>query len=187
MHLRAFLCCLALILIQGRDAEAFQRGRRGPSQAQIKAAQEQMAYTQLEMIRYQAEVAKKNQEIYTSFDEDGDGTLHGPEKSRYDKHMHDIQTGKAPNPLAGIPPVGKGPKPKSSVDELKKQSAHYNAAVLAKQQELVASFDENGNGHLEGAEKSKFDKLMHDIQSGKAPNPFAALAAPSGSTAAAKK
>lgn len=179
----ASLGCLALVLMQGRAAEAFQRGCRGPSAAQIKAVQEQMAYMQLETVRYQAEIAQKNQEIYKSFDENGDGTLRGVEKSRYDKHMHEIQTGKAPNPFAGIPPVGKGPRPKSAIDELKKQASHYNAAVLAKQQELFASFDENGNGHLEGAEKSKFDKLMNDIQSGKAPNPFAALAAPSGSAA----
>ena len=172
-----FCLCLIAAGFPCRVSEA-RPTNRGPSAAQIKAMQEQMAYMQLETIRYQAEVAKKNQEIYTSFDEDGDGTLRGGEKSRYDKHMHEIQTGKAPNPCASIPPVGKGPRPKSPMDELKKQSAHYNAAVLAKQQELFASFDENGNGHLEGPEKSKFDKLMNDIQSGKAPNPFAVLAAP---------
>ena len=171
------LCCLVAILAHCGISEAYPR-RRGPSPAQIKAMQEQAAYMQLEMVRYQAEIAQKNEEIYKSFDQDSDGALRGGEKSRYDKHMHEIQTGKAPSPYATIQPVGKGPRPASAVTELKKRAAEYQSDVLAKQQELFASFDENGNGHLEGPEKSKFDKLMNDIQSGKAPNPFAVLAAP---------
>lgn len=171
------VACVAAILAACSVADARPR-RRGPSPAQIKAKQEQMAYMQLEMVRYQGEIAQKNQEIYKSFDQDGDGVLRGGEKSRYDKHMHEIETGKAPSPFAAIQPVGKGPRPKSPVDELKRRSAEFKSDVVAKQQELFRAYDENGNGHLEGPEKSKFDKLMNDIQSGKAPNPFAVLAAP---------
>jgi hypothetical protein len=168
---------VAAVLAACSVADARPR-RRGPSPDQIKAMQSQMSYMQLKMIRYQAEIAQKNQEIYKSFDQDGDGMLQGGEKARYDRHLHAIQTGKAPNPFATIQPVGKGPRPKSPVDELKRRAAEYKSDVVAKQQELFSSFDENGNGHLEGPEKSKFDKLMNDIQSGKAPNPFAVLAAP---------
>ena len=171
------LCALFASLSSCVVAEARPR-YRGPSPAQIKAMQDQAAYMQLETARYQGEIAQKKDEIYKSFDQDGDGILRGGEKSRYDKHVHEIQTGKAPNPFAAILPVGKGPRPASPVDELKKRSAEYKADVIAKQQELFASFDENGNGHLEGPEKSKFDKLMNDIQTGKAPNPFLELAAP---------
>lgn len=168
---------IALSLALAPVGAAAQR-RRGPSPAQIKAMQEQAAYMQLEMVRYQAEIAEKNVEIYKSFDQDGDGQLRGGEKSRYDKHVHEIQTGKAPNPFAAIQPVGKGPRPKSPLAELKKRAAEYQSDVVSKQLEIFNSFDENGNGHLEGPEKTKFDKLMNDIRSGRAPNPFAALAAP---------
>lgn len=168
--------CLVTVLVCPTVAEARPRG---PSAAQIRArikkAQEQMAYMQLEMARYQGEMAAKQQEIYKTFDADGDGELKGGEKSRYDVHMHAIQKGTMPNPFASITPVGKGPRPASPIDELKKRTAEYQSDVLAKQQEIFRSFDENGNGHLEGAEKSKFDQHMHHIQTGAAPNPFVAL------------
>ena len=65
---------------------------------------------QQEMVRYQTEVATKEREFYLSFDQNGNGHLEGGEKARYDKHMHAVQTGKEPNPLTTIAPVGKGPK-----------------------------------------------------------------------------
>lgn len=176
------LCCLLVALVQDGVAEAASRGR-GPSPAQIKAMQENMAYQQLEVVRVQAEIAEKQGEIYKSFDQDGDGKLTGGEKARYDKHMHDIQTGKVPSPFAMIQPLGKGPKPKSAVDELKKRGAQFQADFQAKQVEIFNKYDENGNGHLEAAEKAKYDKYVNDVQTGKAPNPFTALAAPSQATA----
>lgn len=178
----AAVSCAAVLAAACCVAEAAPRRRR-PSAAQVKAAQDQVAYMQLEMVRYQAEMAQKHEEIYRSFDQDGDGLLKGGEKSRYDKFVHEIQTGKAPNPFASILPVGKGPRPKSPTDELKKRASQYNSDVVAKQQEIFNSFDEDGNGHLEGPEKSRFDKYMNDVQSGKAPNPFTALAAPAHATA----
>lgn len=161
------------VLLSGVSAAAPSRSSRA---AQIKARQEQAAYMQLEMVRYQSDMARINQEIYQSFDEDGDGTLKGPEKAKYDKHMRAIQSGKEPNPFAAILPVGQGPRPKSPMEELKKRAQEYQSDVVAKQQEIYSSFDANGNGNLEGPEKAKFDKYMRDVQSGKAPNPFAALA-----------
>ena len=83
---------------------------RRPSAAQIKQMQDQMKYMQQEVIRYQTEVAAKQREIYTSFDENGNGHLEGGEKARFDKYMHAVQKGTEPNPLANIAPVGKGPK-----------------------------------------------------------------------------
>jgi hypothetical protein len=83
---------------------------RRPSAAQIKQMQEQAKYMQQEVIRYQTEVAAKEREFYLSFDQNGNGHLEGGEKARYDKHLHAVQTGKEPNPLATVAPVGKGPK-----------------------------------------------------------------------------
>ncbi|MFM9059662.1 MAG: hypothetical protein ACKOSQ_11155 [Planctomycetaceae bacterium] len=177
----ATLGCLALFLTQGHDAPAFQQGRRGPSASQIKAMQNQMAYMQLEVVRFQAETAQKQEELYKSFDQDGDGKLTGAEKTRFDKHVRDIQTGKAPNPFAMIQPVGKGPKPRSPTDELKKRGSAYLTAFHAKQREIFNTYDENGNGELEGVEKAKYDKFVRDVEAGRIPNPFATLAAPSAS------
>lgn len=90
--------CLLLGVTLCNPSEA-ARPRR-PSAAQIKRMQEQMAFMQLEMVRYQSEMAAKQQEIYKSFDDNGDGHLTGAEKARFDKHMHAIQTGAVPNPFA---------------------------------------------------------------------------------------
>jgi Ca2+-binding EF-hand superfamily protein len=129
---------------------------------------------QLEMLRYQSEMAAKLQEISKSFDENGDGRLTGGEQGRYEKHMREIRTGKVVNPFAAITPLGMGKRPKSPIAELERQAASHNAAVLAKQREIYNSFDENGDGNLTGAEKARFDKHMHAIQTGAVPNPFAA-------------
>jgi hypothetical protein len=88
------------------------RGRsRGPSPQQIQKMKEEMAYRQQEYTRVQTEVAAKEREIFQQFDENGDGRLFGAERSKYDKHMYEIRSGKAPNPLATIAPLGSGPRP----------------------------------------------------------------------------
>ena len=86
------------------------RPRRGPSPAQIKKMKEEMEYRQREIMRVQSEVAAKEREVFQKFDENGDGRLLGPERSKYDKHLYEIRTGKAPNPLAEIKPLGQGPR-----------------------------------------------------------------------------
>ena len=174
------LAFVSAALLLCHDAEA-ARPRR-PSAAQIKKMQEQVAFMQLEMARYQSEMAAKQQELQKSFDENGNGQLEGVEKARFAKHMHAIQTGKEPNPFAMIAPVGKGPRPKDPLNELKEQALRYKAGILQKQQEIYRSFDENGNGHLDGPEKSRFDKHMHAIQTGAKPNPFATIS-PNGDAA----
>jgi len=167
------LFCMLIAVFSSAAAEAARPRRL--SAAQIKKNQEQVAFMQLEMMRYQSEMTAKQQEVYRSFDENGNGHLEGGEKARFDKRMHAIQTGAEPNPFAFIVPVGKGPRPKSPLDELKQKALRYKAEAIAKQQEIYRSFDENGNGHLEGGEKARFDKHMYAIQTGAEPNPFAAL------------
>jgi hypothetical protein len=98
----------AAALIHPRVAEAWQR--RGPSPAQIKQMKEELAYRQREMDRVQKEVAAKEREFYLSFDENGNGKLEGGEKARFQKELHAIRKGKAPNPLADIVPPGQGPR-----------------------------------------------------------------------------
>ncbi len=102
------LCWTALSLVPA-TADARPR-RRGPSPEQIKKMQEEMAYRQREYQRVQAEVAAKYQELFKQFDENGDGRLFGPERSKYDKHLQAIRDGKVPNPLASITPLGMGPR-----------------------------------------------------------------------------
>ena len=94
--------------ISGVPAEAARP--RGPSAAQIKKMREEMEYRQQEVLRVQQEVAAKERELYLSFDENGNGRLEGAEKAKYDKQLHAIRTGKAPNPLATILPPGRGPR-----------------------------------------------------------------------------
>jgi hypothetical protein len=100
----------AVIIMVAMCCPAEAARPRRPSAAQIKQMQERAKYMQQEMVRYQTEVAAKEREFYLSFDQNGNGHLEGGEKARYDKHMHAVQTGKEPNPLATIAPVGKGPK-----------------------------------------------------------------------------
>lgn len=69
-----------------------------------------MAYRQREILRVQAEVAAKERELFSQFDVDGNGRLLGAERSKYDKRLYEIQSGKAPNPLAAIVPLGRGPR-----------------------------------------------------------------------------
>ena len=45
--------------------------------------------------------------------------------------------------------------------------------TAAKEKELVAKFDENGDGKLVGKERSMYDAHLRDIRFGRAPNPFA--------------
>lgn len=96
------------------EAEAYQQRRRPNPQAQrrqqeaMKKAQAQMKAYQEDVLRYQREMAAKNEEIMKRFDENGDGRLLGPEKSKYDKYMYDVQKGKEQNPFADIKPPGQG-------------------------------------------------------------------------------
>lgn len=104
------LVLFGLLITLAPTAEAFQRGRRGPSAAQVKKMKEEMAYRQREMQRVQTEWAAKEKELFDQFDENKDGRLLGPEKSKYNKHREQIRTGKAPNPFATILPPGQGPR-----------------------------------------------------------------------------
>ena len=114
-HCEAFIRLTAVLVIAlacgilDCTAEAAPRARR-PSAAQTKKMKEQMQYAQQEMMRYQTAVMAKEREVYLSYDENGNGHLEGAEKAKYDKFVHAAQTGKVPNPLATIVPLGQGPK-----------------------------------------------------------------------------
>jgi len=179
------LTAAAVVFLIASDAEARPRSY-GPSPAQIKKMQENAAYMQLEMVRYQTELARVHKEVARPFDTNGNNHLEGAEKSLYDKHMHAIETGKAPNPFATIAPPGKGPRPAKPIDELKRRGQSYQSQIMAKQREIFASFDRDSDGHLEGVERSLFDKHMRDIQAGRIPNPFAEIN-PLGQPATASK
>lgn len=104
---------LSLLLAAGIVAAwcppaAAARPRR-PSAAQMKKMQQQMEYVQQEMMRYRNEMATKEKEIFSSYDENGNGKLEGAEKAKFNKYMGEVKSGKAPNPFSGIAPPGKGP------------------------------------------------------------------------------
>lgn len=105
------LAVLAALFVMNPDAEA-RPGR--PSAAQVKKMKEEMAYRQREVQRVQTEWMAKEKELFDQFDENKDGRLLGPERSKYDKHREQIRTGKAPNPFATILPLGQGPRTPTS-------------------------------------------------------------------------
>ena len=110
-----FCLAIAIVVSAASSADAGRsRGRRGPSPQQIQKMKEEMAYRQREIQRVQTEVAAKERELFLQFDENGDGRLLGAERSKYDKRVYEIQSGKAPNPLAGIAPLGSGPRDSNS-------------------------------------------------------------------------
>jgi hypothetical protein len=105
---RGILCLVAALvglMLLPPEAEANQRRRQRES---MQKAQAQMKAYQEDVLRYQREMAAKNEEIMKRFDENGDGKLLGPEKSKYDKYMYDVQKGKEQNPFADIKPPGQG-------------------------------------------------------------------------------
>jgi hypothetical protein len=104
------LCGMAFVLVSVTAEAKPQQKRRGPSPEQIKKMKEEMAYRQREYQRVQTETAAEYQELFKQFDENGDGRLFGPERSKYDKHLQEIRDGKVPNPLATITPLGQGPR-----------------------------------------------------------------------------
>lgn len=78
----------------------------------------------------------------------------------------------------------RGPSPEQ-IKKLKEEMAYRQKEVLRVQQEVAAkerevylSFDENGNGKLEGAEKAKYDRQLREIRTGKAPNPLTTITPP---------
>lgn len=103
------IAALGIVGVLAGSAHA-QRSRR-PSAAQraaAKRAQQQMQAYQRDVQRYQREMADKQAEIVQQHDENGDGRLQGPEKSKFDKYMFEVQKGRQPNPFAGIAPPGQG-------------------------------------------------------------------------------
>ena len=66
-------------------------------------------------------------------------------------------------------------KMKEEMGYRQREMARVQQEVAAKERELYLSFDENGNGKLEGAEKAKYEKQLQAIRSGKAANPFASI------------
>ena len=98
------------LTILAPEAGAYQRRRPNNQRQQqaMRKAQEQMKAYQEDVLRYQREMAAKNEEIMKRFDENGDGKLLGPEKSKYDKYVHDVQRGKEQNPFSDIKPPGQG-------------------------------------------------------------------------------
>jgi len=90
----------------------------------------------------------------------------------------------------------RGPSPeqvkklKAELEYRQKEMLRVQQEIAAKERELYLSFDENGNGKLEGAEKAKYDKQLHAIKTGKAANPLSTIAPPGQGprdTAATKK
>lgn len=59
---------------------------------------------------------------------------------------------------------------------LQQDAVRYQREVAAKEREIFTSFDTNNNGHLEGAEKARYDKYIHAVKQGRELSPFAGIA-----------
>ena len=59
---------------------------------------------------------------------------------------------------------------------MQQEMMRYQWEVAAKEREVYLSFDENGNGRLEGGEQSRFKSYMHAVKQGKKPNPLDLIA-----------
>ena len=75
----------------------------------------------------------------------------------------------------------RGPSPEQ-IKKMKEEMAYrqreyqrVQTETAAKYQELFKQFDENGDGRLFGAERSKYDKHLQEIRDGKVPNPLATI------------
>jgi len=59
---------------------------------------------------------------------------------------------------------------------MQQDTLRYQTEVAAKLREIYLSFDRNGNQHLEGGEKARYDSYMHAVAKGTEPNPLATIA-----------
>jgi len=106
---------VCFVVVTGADAQSRRNNKQSAAQrAAMQKAREQMQAYQKDVMRFQKEMADKHAEIAKQFDENGDGQLKGAEKSKYDKHMFEIQKGRIANPFAGIVPPGQGPEMKAA-------------------------------------------------------------------------
>jgi len=79
---------------------------------------------------------------------------------------------------AARPRRGLSAAQKKELEYQRREIDRYQREVVAKEREVYLSFDENGNGHLEGAEKAKYDKLARQVQLGTARNPLSSIVPP---------
>ena len=93
----AFSCLLSFA---GNMAEA--RGSRGPSAAQIKAAQAKVKAQQEAQQAYQAAYDKRTKEIFNRYDLDKNGKLDSTEKPSFDRYWREVKLGKADDPYANL-------------------------------------------------------------------------------------
>lgn len=114
-HARFATLLVAACLVGGVAAPAAHAQRGRPSAAQRKKqqeaarkAQEKMRAYQADVARHQREMAARQVEVEKRFDENGDGRLFGVERSKYDKYMEAVRTGREANPFADIKPPGQG-------------------------------------------------------------------------------
>ena len=69
-------------------------------------------------------------------------------------------------------------KMREQMQYAQQEMLRYHNETAAKEREVYLSFDENGNGKLEGAEKAKYDKYCNEVRKGKVPNPLSGIAPP---------
>lgn len=65
---------------------------------------------------------------------------------------------------------------KDQAESMQREMVRYQMEVAAKEREISLSFDQNGNGRLEGGEKARFDSSTHAVKQGKKPNPLESIA-----------
>jgi hypothetical protein len=65
---------------------------------------------------------------------------------------------------------------KEQAGHLQREMVRHQMEIAAKEREVYLSFDQNGNGRLEGGVKARYDSSTHAVKQGKKPNPLESIA-----------
>lgn len=102
MNTRFLICLLAVVVIVAASSSTADARRRGPSPAQIKAAQEKQKAAAEQVQAYEAAKVKKDKEVLAKYDLNKNGKIDSTEQASWDKYWREVHLGKTPHPYTEI-------------------------------------------------------------------------------------